>query len=867
MKTKLLKLTLSALALLPMGAWADIDFGTEATVSTTKTWVFDDLTGSPWSATTCVNSEYYLRAQSTNSRTVTLTDLGSSETLTFCDGTTTTVKKYLAITKTNNSPTNGMTANSSSADGDSKIYATGTFAFNADVAGTLYVKIKGNSSDVLRIFFSNGTNVTTNSFTATSNIDEIAYTSTEKGTFFIGDVTSNFQIYAVRFVPSSVAKTAIGATHEWTFDKKLLGVTSVVYAGDGLYLRGNGSTGSTTAIGGSTRTLSISTKGGEDPSSETLGEEDVTITNVVTTYKGIEAPNSDTKDAGSISSNKATPMLAVKTSVPGTLYAAVRPVADGSGTSRIYFTDGTADPANVSSGQITLSSASTTYKPYAHTKSSGTFFIGATEACKIYAVRFVPESVTAPTIKNNNGTITITHGVSSVGATVKTYYTTDGSIPTSSSTEYTVPFSQTTAATIKAITISESSASTASELATKGVPAIPTALSSNSISFAGLTSSDVTMDDADNFETTDPYKTKTSSATALYIKDVIFCYTQDNRTITLNPNYVIFSGAPMTITIPGLTAGDIVAISSSSNNTDAVTFACSSGGTLISGDTNSKQTTPTNVYFQSTGGNMVLTITNAGLRLYGINVTDGVALTEANGLTPFKGIKNTTVKASFSRTFTSSVASTVVLPFDYTPSTEGTYYTFTGVNEENSTVYMTSTESSLTAGTPYLFMPSTTAVTFSNNAYTVPAGGFTAEGTTTNGDWHFKGTYEGLTWSDGQTVLYGLAASDFMPTSGSVNVGDFVRFNSGSTAAFRAYMYKGSTPPTAGARDLDGTNPSLPERMKVVLIGPNGGATTIGTIPVVYEDSDWYTLDGRRLIGKPTQKGLYINNGRKVIIK
>ena len=29
----------------------------------------------------------------------------------------------------------------------------------------------------------------------------------------------------------------------------------------------------------------------------------------------------------------------------------------------------------------------------------------------------------------------------------------------------------------------------------------------------------------------------------------------------------------------------------------------------------------------------------------------------------------------------------------------------------------------------------------------------------------------------------------------------------------------------------------------------------------------WYTIDGRRLSGKPTQKGLYIVNGRKVVVK
>ena len=32
-------------------------------------------------------------------------------------------------------------------------------------------------------------------------------------------------------------------------------------------------------------------------------------------------------------------------------------------------------------------------------------------------------------------------------------------------------------------------------------------------------------------------------------------------------------------------------------------------------------------------------------------------------------------------------------------------------------------------------------------------------------------------------------------------------------------------------------------------------------------DAVWYTLDGRKLQGKPTAKGLYIINGRKVVVK
>ena len=29
----------------------------------------------------------------------------------------------------------------------------------------------------------------------------------------------------------------------------------------------------------------------------------------------------------------------------------------------------------------------------------------------------------------------------------------------------------------------------------------------------------------------------------------------------------------------------------------------------------------------------------------------------------------------------------------------------------------------------------------------------------------------------------------------------------------------------------------------------------------------WYTLDGHKLDGKPTAKGIYVNNGKKVVIK
>lgn len=48
------------------------------------------------------------------------------------------------------------------------------------------------------------------------------------------------------------------------------------------------------------------------------------------------------------------------------------------------------------------------------------------------------------------------------------------------------------------------------------------------------------------------------------------------------------------------------------------------------------------------------------------------------------------------------------------------------------------------------------------------------------------------------------------------------------------------------------------------------GSTSIETVQRssfnVQRDS-WYTLDGRRLIGQPSQKGLYIHNGKKIIVR
>jgi hypothetical protein len=55
--------------------------------------------------------------------------------------------------------------------------------------------------------------------------------------------------------------------------------------------------------------------------------------------------------------------------------------------------------------------------------------------------------------------------------------------------------------------------------------------------------------------------------------------------------------------------------------------------------------------------------------------------------------------------------------------------------------------------------------------------------------------------------------------------------------------------------------------MKVVISESNGTTTEIGTISVERDNNTWFSIDGRKLNGKPVKKGLYINNGKKLVIK
>jgi hypothetical protein len=90
----------------------------------------------------------------------------------------------------------------------------------------------------------------------------------------------------------------------------------------------------------------------------------------------------------------------------------------------------------------------------------------------------------------------------------------------------------------------------------------------------------------------------------------------------------------------------------------------------------------------------------------------------------------------------------------------------------------------------------------------------------------------------------------------------------------RCYLSYVGVPNQARAltRGAAATDEELPSSIIVRLVGANGQTTGIGTIDtktgeMTFDSEAWYTLDGVRLSGKPTKKGLYINNGKKIVIK
>jgi len=240
-----------------------------------------------------------------------------------------------------------------------------------------------------------------------------------------------------------------------------------------------------------------------------------------------------------------------------------------------------------------------------------------------------------------------------------------------------------------------------------------------------------------------------------------------------------------------------------------------------------------------------------------------------------------------------SRASTLMLPVDggdvsFSGKTGLDLYEFVRVVKENGTnnyqIYVKNQGSAdaghLKANTPYiaLVQSSSSSAKISISTRNTSMKKIVLKPTTgnhvvrhTEGDYHwdFTGTYENIEFKNPKNI-FGFAGG----TDAKTNLGDFRKAacngdKCASIRPFRAYL---KCVPKSLNKSADEVE--LPETIKVFVVDDNGnkGTTAIGTLNTrtgefVKEDNHWFDMKGRVLDHKPTAKGTYYNNKKKVIIK
>ena len=193
---------------------------------------------------------------------------------------------------------------------------------------------------------------------------------------------------------------------------------------------------------------------------------------------------------------------------------------------------------------------------------AGNLSFQAKTSCKISSIvikTLTTETMTAPSISSVAGTVTIAPGVSILKSGVTTYYTTDGSTPTASSTVYTEPFVVDETCTVNAITISNSSAATASSISSQlidlDVVEVPTATITavdginRTVSFACATEGAALSYSTDNGETY-------TAGTSLVISENTYIKVKATKgSSTESENMLFEAGTTITLNAPTYTIG------------------------------------------------------------------------------------------------------------------------------------------------------------------------------------------------------------------------------------------------------------------------------------------------------------------------
>lgn len=269
-----------------------------------------------------------------------------------------------------------------------------------------------------------------------------------------------------------------------------------------------------------------------------------------------------------------------------------------------------------------------------------------------------------------------------------------------------------------------------------------------------------------------------------------------------------------------------------------------------------------------------------------------------------KGLGTKLNEIECQRVFKIGVPATIVLPFPTTGMTVtgGNFYEFACVDYDETkgqwVASMTSVDANnLQRNTPYIIVPTATKLEFDLHGSEVHY--YTGDATVTCDCWAFVGTYKTVRWVDKSVDVasseinvdndiinvevgdyYGFAANAGTEVGGSrtVSAGEFVKCsgdgyfdNSAFILPLRAYLqYVGDDANNDTKKLTRQSGNNRPTSIAVVLRDANGEVTNVGAVSketgeITFEG--WFTTDGIKLPAEPTKSGVYIHNGKKVVVK
>ena len=335
----------------------------------------------------------------------------------------------------------------------------------------------------------------------------------------------------------------------------------------------------------------------------------------------------------------------------------------------------------------------------------------------------------------------------------------------------------------------------------------------------------------------------------------LYAQWQDNKPVVKLSNTIHFDGNGAT---GGTMANQIVDIFTSANlTTNAFTrmgydftgwnTKANGSGTAYSDGQNVSPTADMTLYAQWTVNSAIIELGNTASNNGAIiNDLDGQPRTVTlQGRTLYKDGDWNTLCLPFDATLTEDLAGATLMELDTERTYEGNKQT--GLANDGTLYLYFKTAESIEAGKPYIIKwtsgsnienPVFTGVTINNTDRSV---------TSSDGNVTFKGTYSPITWSEeNKSILFvGTGNTLYWPQP---KEGQNPYLN-----AFRAYFDLGTSQAREFVLNFDGENEV------------NGVKEVKGVNGV--KDDSWYTLNGVKLSGKPTKAGLYIHNGKKVIIK